>query len=288
MKLQGLYYFTKIADEGSYTKAAKACYVTQPALSRAIQELEEELGCQLIKRKGRYIQLTESGKMCYKQAKIILKNCDDMKKMMDQTHLQQQKVRIGYLILGHLIYFQKQYQLKTFDSSIQIEAVYGLSYVLKEKLIHDQLDLILLPTLCAQKMNHAQVRVLSKDQLCILVELDHPLAKYETLKFKDLKEEKIISWDSEDLPIISKAYIEAFHEHGIAPNIVATAKKLGDLFILLSQYKAAALISPVTLTMTLHDFKLIPIEDSHFNYGLSLCWKKENSNVALQQFIQKL
>ena len=51
MKLQTLHYFVKVAEEGSFTKAAEKCFVSQPALSKAIREMEDELSCALYERK---------------------------------------------------------------------------------------------------------------------------------------------------------------------------------------------------------------------------------------------
>ena len=53
MTLQMLEYFVALAEKGSFTDAAAACFVTQPALSRAIATLEQELGCVLVDRDKR-------------------------------------------------------------------------------------------------------------------------------------------------------------------------------------------------------------------------------------------
>ena len=59
MTLQTLEYFIAVAQYQNFTKAAQACHVTQPALSRAIRSLEEELGCTLFLRAGRRAVLTD-------------------------------------------------------------------------------------------------------------------------------------------------------------------------------------------------------------------------------------
>ena len=61
MTLQTLEYFIAVAQYRNFTKAAEACHVTQPALSRAIRTLEEELGCSLLIRAGRTAALTPEG-----------------------------------------------------------------------------------------------------------------------------------------------------------------------------------------------------------------------------------
>lgn len=64
MNTKVLKTFLTICRVGSITKAAQLLYISQPALSRQIQDLEEELGCKLFDRSKRQLALTESG-FCY-------------------------------------------------------------------------------------------------------------------------------------------------------------------------------------------------------------------------------
>ena len=61
MNLQQLIYFRKIAELQHYTKAASTLFITQPALSKAIHNLEVELGVTLFQKEGRNVTLTPSG-----------------------------------------------------------------------------------------------------------------------------------------------------------------------------------------------------------------------------------
>ena len=72
MELKTLRYFLAVADEQSFTKAAEALYVTQPALSRQMMALENELGVQLYNRGSRSITLTESGQRLRERAQEIV------------------------------------------------------------------------------------------------------------------------------------------------------------------------------------------------------------------------
>lgn len=58
MTLLALQYFVAVAHALNFTKAADACYVTQPALTRSINRLEKELGCALFERTTRSLKLT--------------------------------------------------------------------------------------------------------------------------------------------------------------------------------------------------------------------------------------
>jgi len=58
-----LRYFITLAEQLHYGKAAEACFITQPSLSRQIVALEEEVGCQLFGRHSRSVNLTAAGRV---------------------------------------------------------------------------------------------------------------------------------------------------------------------------------------------------------------------------------
>lgn len=72
MELRELRYFLAVAREESISKAAEALFVTQPNLSRQMQNLEKEIGQQLFVRGSRKITLTEAGRLLYKRAEEII------------------------------------------------------------------------------------------------------------------------------------------------------------------------------------------------------------------------
>ncbi|GAA4516231.1 LysR family transcriptional regulator [Actinoallomurus oryzae] len=76
MNLRQLRYVVATADHGTMTAAAQALFVAQPALSRAIRELERELGVELFARAGRGVALTDSGEQIVRYARDALRAVD--------------------------------------------------------------------------------------------------------------------------------------------------------------------------------------------------------------------
>ena len=72
MDLRGLRYFSVVAEELNFTRAAQRLCMSQPPLSNQIKALEEELGTPLFLRGGRTLQLTEAGKVLYRRASQLL------------------------------------------------------------------------------------------------------------------------------------------------------------------------------------------------------------------------
>jgi DNA-binding transcriptional LysR family regulator len=72
MELRHLRYFVAVGDEQHYGRAAKQLHVAQPALSRQIQDLEEEMGVKLFDRLGRGVKISTAGKSFLEDARRIL------------------------------------------------------------------------------------------------------------------------------------------------------------------------------------------------------------------------
>lgn len=76
MDLRRLTYFLAVADHGGFTRAAKALFVSQPALSLAVRELERELGTDLLVRLGRGVSLTPAGRALVEPARQTLRDVE--------------------------------------------------------------------------------------------------------------------------------------------------------------------------------------------------------------------
>jgi len=81
MNLRQLRYVVATADHGTMTAAAQALYVAQPALSRAVRELERELGIELFARSGRGVVLTSAGVQVVRHARVALEAVDAIEEL---------------------------------------------------------------------------------------------------------------------------------------------------------------------------------------------------------------
>src|SRR5689334_15324897 len=82
MDIAALQAFLAIAETGSFSRAAERIYLTQPAISKRIALLEEELGAKLFDRVGRGIQLTPAGQALAARARALLKDFDDVRRVI--------------------------------------------------------------------------------------------------------------------------------------------------------------------------------------------------------------
>jgi len=79
VNLRALQYFVKLAELQHFSKAAEACFVSQPTLSTQIMKLEEELGVQLVERIPRKVQLTPVGKEIAERARHVLRDIEQIR-----------------------------------------------------------------------------------------------------------------------------------------------------------------------------------------------------------------
>src|SRR5271154_6665518 len=77
MELRHLRYFLAVADALNFTKAAALLRIAQPALSRRVQDLEDEIGVDLLKRSPRGVTLTAEGKLFLEKTRHLLKLADE-------------------------------------------------------------------------------------------------------------------------------------------------------------------------------------------------------------------
>lgn len=122
MDLRSLYYFTVVAKEQNFTRAAEKLNMSQPPLSNQIKNLEEELGTQLMIRGKRSLTLTEAGKLLYRRSTQLLdlaeRTKDDIsamtKGLSGRLFLGTVEGRAPFLAAKWIAKFREEYPLITF------------------------------------------------------------------------------------------------------------------------------------------------------------------------------
>ena len=186
MELLQLEYFLTVVREENISRAAQVLHVTQPALSRRMKELEEELNTTLFIR-GKRLTLTDSGVMLRRRAEEVV----SLMNRIDSEFRQQDEVSgsvsvgSGGLkaagILPQLIeHFRERYPLVSFD------IITGTADIIKERLEHGLLDFgFLLEPVDIEKFDYLRLPV--KEVWGVLLPADHPLAGKQAVTREQLK-----------------------------------------------------------------------------------------------------
>jgi len=98
MELRHLRYFVAVAEALNFTRAATRLHLAQPALSRQVSDLEEELGVDLLKRTSHGVRLTEEGKLFLEEARGLLQRADEsVRKVRALARGELGELQVGFL-----------------------------------------------------------------------------------------------------------------------------------------------------------------------------------------------
>src|SRR6476646_4659156 len=111
MELRHLRYFQAVAEELSYSRAAERLHIAQPALSRAVQEIEAELGGPVLDRNRRKVSLTPAGQVLLRETAIVFERWEEaMRRVRRAATGEEGELRLGYIgpptqpFLGRLLH----------------------------------------------------------------------------------------------------------------------------------------------------------------------------------------
>ena len=100
MLLRQMQFFVSIVEENSFTEAAEKNYVSQSAISQAMNALEADLGVKLLERKNRSFHVTPAGEYFYRKCKSLLDEMDSIRtETMRIGNNQESELHIGYINL---------------------------------------------------------------------------------------------------------------------------------------------------------------------------------------------
>lgn len=189
MNLYQLRYFTTLAQEEHYTKAALKLHITQPSLTHAIHLLEDELDVALFEKKGRNVVLTKYGKLFLKEIGPILNRLDDSIENIKQISKGKETLNIGFVRRLGMSYIPQL--ISSFQNeNVTFQCHSGFSYDLIHDLKKNDLDIVFCSYVDDQDIFFKPVIT---QEFYVIVSLNHPLAKNDEIDLKQI----------EDLPFIT-------------------------------------------------------------------------------------
>ncbi|MED1725717.1 LysR family transcriptional regulator [Brevibacillus parabrevis] len=192
MDIKQLHYFVTVSDLLSYSKAAQKLHISQPSLSNAIKNLEQEVGSPLLERNTRKIELTDAGNILYRKAILLLSQMDTLKKEMEEV----KETGSGQLIIG-IIESAKHWVPKVIRSyqehfpSMNIKLIEVLSgQAVKDSLRKYQTHLLI--TNQSIQEDDLETIPLYVENLVLVLHRSHPLAQQESVSLKEVVAEPFI------------------------------------------------------------------------------------------------
>jgi len=212
MTIQQLIYFQKAAQEESITKAAELLYISQPALSRSIGKLEEELECDLLQKNGRSVKLTPYGKALYKRAENMLAEFEELKSDLAGIRAQSQK-NVTIAAPSKLMQSDLLEMIYRRDPDIQLNLVDRRAKDRVSEFLRGDIDLYVSEV--PIERDNLSTKTLLKESLGIMLSSKHPLAGRPEISLFDLKDDSFVVYPKGRL--IRDRLDEIFEKNSFSP-----------------------------------------------------------------------
>jgi DNA-binding transcriptional LysR family regulator len=187
MEMHQVRYFLAVADTLNFTRAAELCNVSQPALTRAIQQLEDELGGLLLRRERKLTHLTDFGRLIQPHLRQLLADAEAAKTTAKRfLSLQQAQIRLGIMCtVGPARFMSFLADFHASNPGCEITLVEGVPARLSEMLLQGELDLAVMaqPEPFNERLD---VLPLYDERFCIAFPTGHRLDQQNRVEISDI------------------------------------------------------------------------------------------------------
>lgn len=275
MDLFQLTYFIEVAHKKSFTKASKALHISQPSISKGIKSLEDSWNVELFSRRGKHVELTETGAWLLPKVEEIMKNLTDLNEKMESSD----QLDSGHLAIGvppmigssfispFVNHFMKAYpkiELEFFEigSNDVIAAI-------DEGVI--QAGFVALPI--ATEMPY-DFYIFNEEALEVVLWPDHPLAQKESVTLDEIKDEPLVFYPPS---FALNAFIKTFFQKIMARPKIVSQSSHWDFQAALVQSKIGLALLPNTICKRLDPTKVvhIPLVEPKIPWTLAMVWKSK-------------
>ena len=194
MDLRHLRYFQAIAEELSFSRAARRLNVVQPALSRALKELEADIGIEVIARTRRSVALTPAGRVLLSETGLLFERLEQMNRRVRRAAAGQEgELRVGYIgppthaFLGRIL---EEYAGRCPGVTVHLEE--RTPERVWEMVAKGRLHLGLTRPVLAHAALRMETLLLRRERLCATIPAGHPWAGKSSLPWKKLAGEPLI------------------------------------------------------------------------------------------------
>lgn len=286
MDLRHLRYFQAVAEELSFSKAARRLRIAQPALSRAVQELEQDLGTRLIDRNRRTVSLTPAGTVLLGETAVVLERLDESLRRVKRTAAGEEgELRLGYIgpptqpFLGRLL---AEYRLRFPKVSVHLEE--RTPERVWEMVAKGRLSVALTRPVPGQGGRALSTLPLRQEPLGIVVRADHPLAEKKSISWKALAHEPLIVLARREGVGLHDEILAACRAAGFAPRITQSPSLMGTV---LTYVEAGAGIGIATDSVAAASMptglRYVAVTPEH-SVPLVMVWNPDELSPAMKAF----
>jgi DNA-binding transcriptional LysR family regulator len=232
MELRHLRYFLAVGEASNFSKAAVQLRIAQPALSRQIRDLEEEIGVELLHRSPRGVRLTAEGRLFLEEVRQLLRRTDEsVEKVRALVRGEYSELHVGYrfptmeILPPALAAFQK--------------AMPGVKVLLNELssdeliagLRNGMLELAIMLQPAGEQIAGIEFEPLRTDPYYVALTAAHPFARLKSIPLETVATEPLIGLSRRDFPEYYRNLNRIFAPTGVKPHIAVECDSRNSLII---------------------------------------------------------
>ncbi|QAY65728.1 LysR family transcriptional regulator [Paenibacillus protaetiae] len=275
MDIRHLKYFTAVAQNGSFTRAAEELHISQPTLSKMVRLLEQELEVELFDRSAKQIELTDAGKTILRSSLHIMNAMENMQlELQDVVHLERGTLRLGMPpMIGGKFFATiiEKFHLRYPKVDIKVEEKGGKS--IETHVESGELDagIVILPVETASLF---YMQPLLEERLMVVTDRDHRLAGEKRVTLTELEEEPFILFVQDFR--LHHLVKEACLKTGYTPKIVFESSQW-DFMTEMVAARLGITLLPETVCHSLDTkrFAVIELDHTDLRWRLAMIWNKE-------------
>jgi DNA-binding transcriptional LysR family regulator len=287
MELRHLRYFIGVAEEENVSRAALKLHVSQPALSRQIRDLEDELGFLLLERSAKSVRLTEAGRAFLTEARAVLQRAEEAVKTARAIAMSGGELHVGYapsltarILPQTLRAFQAELpevRVKLHDFSTE-EMLAGLR--------EDKLQMAFVVRLIPALLRGLRFEELMRDPISLAVAPKHPLAGRRSVTLAEVAREPLVSYSRKDYPDAHENLTSMFAAIKSKPRIVEEHDSVSSLIAAVESGAGVAVVTQSLACTAGPRLKLVPISPAPPPLVVGAAWVKDGLSATAERFLK--
>lgn len=288
MELKTLKSFVAVAKLQSFSAAAKSLHTVQPAISRHIASLEQELGVQLFVRSSREVLITPAGKRLLSEAEALLASAEHAKENVIKTHQGDMgQLTIGYLGGATLSFFPqliRQYSQRYPGVDINL-----IDMTVSQQLSafeQQQIDIGFSRAIPERLQDEFSSLDIYQDSLIAVLPDHHPLANEKRIHLSQLKDETFVLFSRSEAVELFDAIISHCHQAGFSPQIKNEPQLMQTMMTQVAAGIGVSIAPGAVSKLANHGCRFVEIEGMQPEIKLSLHHKKFGASAHVMAFKQ--
>jgi len=276
--------FLAVADVLNFHKASSSMYIAQPALSRQIKNLEDEVGAELFDRTKKQIRLTAAGVFFKHEVSRILKHLGHAQKMARQIH----RGEAGEITIGHVssaMYSVLPYFLKTITTSyphLKIGLLENSCNIIFTKILDRELHFGIVPNEIGP--NGIESAMLYKENFVVVMPKNLKVNLKKKVDLKPLANADWILPAREDGQVYNDLLYRLFQKNGFTPRVVFQSPNAATNLRMVSEGLGVTIIAKSVVKGVNLNIKYFELTDVPEKIEMRFVWSKERGE-ELKEYI---